>query len=143
VASERYEIDEETAERLIAAARDAMRLSYSPYSGYPVGAALLVDGGHVIAAANIENAAYPVSLCAERAAVAAALSAGYRNLLAIAVASRGDPPAPPCGACRQVLSEFNLEMPVLVAGETGPASRHSLDALLPFSFGPKNLRHDL
>lgn len=137
------ELDQESRERLVLAARDAMRLSYSPYSHYPVGAALLLADGRVMQAANIENAAYPVSLCAERAAVAAALAAGSREFRAIAVASRGDPPAPPCGACRQVLSEFNPGLPVLVAGESGAATLYNLQDLLPWSFGPKHLAHGL
>lgn len=136
-------LDEVSRERLVAAARDAMRLSYSPYSHYPVGAALLLEDGRVVQGANIENAAYPVSLCAERAAVAVALAHGAATFLAVAVASGGDPPAPPCGACRQVLAEFNPTLPVLVAGTSGPASLYRLDELLPWSFGPAHLTHDV
>ncbi len=135
-------MDEETEVRLLQAARAAMALSYAPYSHYPVGAALLLEDGRIVSGANIENAAYPVSLCAERTAVAAALSFGRRDFMAIAVASRGDPPAPPCGACRQVLSEFNPSLRVLVAGESGPAVHHNLADLLPWSFGPRHLGRD-
>src|SRR5579875_1789427 len=136
MATDDGELDQDAQDRLVTAARDAMRLAYAPYSHYPVGAALLLDDGRIIAAANIENAAYPVSLCAERAAVATALAAGGRRFRAVAVASRGDPPAPPCGACRQVLAEFNPDLWVLVAGTSGAATLHRLSALLPLSFGP-------
>jgi cytidine deaminase len=135
--------NDQTEARLLRAAQAAMAMSYSPYSHYPVGAALLLADGRIVSGANIENAAYPVSLCAERAAVAVALAAGQREFAAIAVASRGTPPAPPCGACRQVLSEFNPVLPVLVTGESGPAvARYTLDELLPWSFGPQHLERE-
>ena len=140
-------VDDETAlsgdilESLLARAVQAMDLAYAPYSGYPVGAAILLASGETVVGANIENASYPVSLCAERSAVAHALALGERRLLAVAVASRGEPPAPPCGACRQVLMEFNPDMTVVVGGPTGPWRRFLLRDLLPESFGPGHLGH--
>jgi cytidine deaminase len=129
-------------ERLVAAARAVMAESYSPYSGYPVGAAVLTDGGEIFTGTNVENASYPLSLCAERAAVAAAVSAGRRGLVAVAVATRGEEPGTPCGGCRQVLAEFNPAMTVLVVGQTDSVHTYRLDDLLPHAFTPRVLPHE-
>jgi cytidine deaminase len=127
---------------LIAAARSARALAYAPYSGYRVGAALLTSGGAVVQAANVENASYSLTVCAERAAVVAAIAGGHRRFEAIAVAANGPEPATPCGACRQVLREFPraLELRVLCAGESGDqVVATTLSDLLPNSFGPERL----
>jgi cytidine deaminase len=127
---------------LIAAARSARALAYAPYSGYRVGAALLTSGGAVVQAANVENASYSLTLCAERAAVVAAIAAGHRRFEAIAVAANGPEPATLCGACRQVLREFPraLDLRVLCAAESGErVVVTTLGELLPFSFGPELL----
>ena len=92
--------------KLEAAARAAARLSYSPYSHYPVGAALLAEDGVVVTGCNIENASYGLTNCAERTAVFKAVSEGRRQFAALVIAGGTDTPAYPCGACRQVLSEF-------------------------------------
>jgi cytidine deaminase len=127
---------------LIAAARSARALAYAPYSGYRVGAALLTSGGAVVQAANVENASYSLTVCAERAAVVAAIAAGHRRFEAIAVAADGPEPAALCGACRQVLREFPraLDLRVLCAPESGERMVvTTLGELLPFSFGPELL----
>jgi cytidine deaminase len=127
---------------LIAAARSARALAYAPYSGYRVGAALLTSGGAVVQAANVENASYSLTLCAERAAVVAAIAAGHRRFEAIAVAANGPEPATVCGACRQVLREFPraLDLRVLCAAESGEqVVATTLGELLPTSFGPELL----
>ena len=129
---------------LIAAARAARAFAYAPYSGYRVGAALRVEGGEVVRAANVENASYGLTICAERAAVAAAVAAGYRRFEAIAVAADGAEPASACGACRQVLREFppGPGLRVLLAGESGVGFvATTLDKLLPDGFGPERLGH--
>ncbi len=129
---------------LIAAARAARAFAYAPYSGYRVGAALRVEGGEVVRAANVENASYGLTICAERAAVAAAVAAGHRRFEAIAVAADGPEPASACGACRQVLREFPAGpgLRVLLAGESGDGFvATTLDALLPDGFGPERLGH--
>lgn len=124
----------------MAAARAAMSHAYAPYSGFPVGAAVEAEGGggggarSLYAGVNVENASYPLAICAERTAVGAAVAAGARRLTAVAVASRGEPPATPCGACRQVLAEFNPGMLVLVGGPEGPWARYTLGELLPHPF---------
>jgi len=127
---------------LIAAARSARALAYAPYSGYRVGAALLTSGGAVVQAANVENASYSLTLCAERAAVVAAIAAGHRRFETIAVAANGPEPATLCGACRQVLREFPraLDLRVLCTPESGErVVVTTLGELLPFSFGPELL----
>jgi cytidine deaminase len=129
-------------EELVAAARAARERAYAPYSGYRVGAALLTDGGDIITGANIENASYGLSICAERAAVASAVAAGRRRFEAIAVAGPGPDPVTPCGACRQVLREFprGVDLEVVCVGEAGErVLATTLGALLPDSFGPGNL----
>ncbi len=123
---------------LVARAAEARRWSYSPYSGYKVGAALLAASGKIYDGANIENAAYPESLCAERVAIFKAVSEGEREFTAIAVATENG--GFPCGACRQVMSEFALEMIVLIAdGQGAILRRTTVRELLPNSFGPAHL----
>lgn len=122
---------------LVARAAEARRWSYSPYSGYKVGAALLAASGKIYDGANIENAAYPESLCAERVAIFKAVSEGEREFTAIAVATENG--GFPCGACRQVMSEFALEMIVLIAdGQGAILRRTTVRELLPNSFGCKS-----
>jgi len=105
-------------QRLSAAARAAVEASYSPYSRFRVGAALLCPDGTIVTGANVENRSYGLTLCAERAAVAAAVSGGHRSFLAVAVFTPDSAQAvAPCGACRQVLSEFaGPQTPVLMRG---------------------------
>ena len=131
------------AAELVAAARAARERAYAPYSGFRVGAALLTAQGDVVTAANVENASYGLAICAERSAVVAAVAAGSRRFLSIAVAGNGPEPVTPCGACRQVLREFpeGVDLEVLSAGETGDKLvTTTLGALLPDSFGPEALR---
>ena len=117
---------------------EAMHQAYAPYSKFPVGVAGLVDDGRIVSGCNVENASYGLTICAERAAVAAAVSAGVRRIRRAVVVTDSDPPAAPCGACRQVLSEFGPDMTV---DAIGPArsSRWSLRDLLPAAFGPEQL----
>lgn len=119
---------------LIAQAKEAAKQAYSPYSGYRVGAALITKGGKVFTGCNIENASYSLTICAERSAVAQAVSAGETEFLAIAVYVDSEKIFPPCGACRQVLMEFSPKMKVIFANDV---ERHktTLEELLPHSFG--------
>lgn len=109
-------------------ARAARADSYSPYSRFAVGAALLTKSGKVYTGANIENGAYPSSMCAERVAVFKAVNDGEREFAAIAVT------AAPCGACRQVLSEFSDGSLEIITEDMGEVATHRLDELLPYSF---------
>lgn len=120
---------------LAGAARQARRRAYAPYSGFRVGAAVRA-GGRVYTGANVENASYGLTICAERIAAAAAALDGARRLEAVAVASGTAPPTPPCGTCLQALSEFaGPELPVLLVGARGSCVETRLGDLLPHAFG--------
>ena len=119
-------------------AADAAKSAYAPYSQFQVGAAILSENGEVFTGCNVENASYGLSMCAERTAVFKAISHGARKLTAIAVASPGG--ASPCGACRQVLNEFDPDITVYLGNEKGQLIREtSIRQLLPDAFGPENL----
>ena len=124
---------------LIDTARQYLKNSYSPYSNYPVGAAVLAEDGLVYGGTNIENSAHPSGLCAERVAINKAISEGNRRLLAVAVVTRNA--GAPCGACRQVMREFaSLDIPVILTTvEDGLEEEFTLGDLLPRSFGPEDL----
>jgi cytidine deaminase len=128
----------ERIDELVAAAGEAMRRAYAPYSDFHVGAAILA-GGTVFTGQNIENASYPVSVCAERNAVAAMIDAGERRIDAVAVVTAADTPTPPCGACRQVLWEFGPESIVVAETTAGTRLTWALEDLLPAAFGPDDL----
>ncbi len=122
---------------LIARAAAVRTSAYVPYSGFPVGAALLAADGRIYTACNVENASYGLTLCAERNAVACAVSDGQRDFAIIAVVSEGG--VTPCGACRQVLAEFSPNMRVVVADANGSWKEYSVRQLLPDAFGPGDL----
>jgi cytidine deaminase len=125
---------------LVAAARAARERAYAPYSNFLVGAAVETDDGEVFAAPNIENASYPMSVCAERNAVAGAVAAGHRRIVTVAVMGSGDAPTPPCGGCRQVLYEFGGPgLAVIVESPSGERRTFTLNDLLPEAFGPDDL----
>lgn len=124
---------------LISAARSAQARAYAPYSKFRVGAALESVDGDVFLGCNVENASYGLTICAERAAVCAAVSAGVTRFRRAVVVSDVDPPAAPCGACRQVLAEFGLDLPIDGVGSKGVV-RWRLSDLLPVAFGPEQLR---
>lgn len=120
-------------EQLLSLAREAMQNAYAPYSRYKVGACLLTEDGRVFQGANLENASFGLTICAERAAVCAAISKGARRFHAIAIAASGDAPWP-CGACRQVLSEFSPDLRVLITWGEGQTEESTLSSLLPHQF---------
>jgi cytidine deaminase len=126
-------------DRLVAAARAVQAQAYAPYSRYRVGAAIETEDGTIYVGCNVENASYGLTNCAERVAVGAAVSAGARRFRRVVVVTDSDPPAPPCGACRQVLLEFG---PDLVVESVGPrrSMRWVLGDLLPASFGSEMLQ---
>lgn len=126
---------------LLALARAAAERAYVPYSRFPVGAALRTVTGEIFTGANLENASYGLTVCAERTAVFAAALAGHREIAAIAVVAPRAPRASPCGACRQVLNEFAPrvgEMSVVLESDDG-AVETTLAILLPMAFGPRDL----
>jgi len=122
------------AEILLKKARIAAERAYAPYSNFKVGAALLMSDGSVILGCNIENASYGMTMCAERNAIAGMVSIGHLDPVAIAVAGgNSSAPCPPCGACRQVLAEFNPDMPVVLESPNKIIVM-SVNELLPLSF---------
>lgn len=139
--------------KLIEGAFEAKKYSYSPYSKFPVGAALLAKDGSIIKGANVENASYGGTICAERTAIVKAVSEGIREFIGLAVVTNVGSAISPCGICRQVIREFcSLDMPILlVPGDypqpPAPGSGYSeggvkettLGILLPDSFGPEHL----
>lgn len=119
---------------LLEKAKEASAFTYSPYSDFPVGAALLCRNGKIFSGANVENRSYGLTNCAERTAIFSAVSAGESEFEAIAVyCSAADYPVPPCGACRQVLSEFaGPDFTVIFSGSKGEAVTATLKELYPF-----------
>jgi cytidine deaminase len=129
-----------TDEELIALARQARAQAYAGYSNFPVGAALLSRSGRVFSGCNVENAAYPLTTCAERTAVTKAVSEGERSFEAIAVVTATG--ASPCGACRQILREFggpDGDLRVIIADLDGNAETYTIAELLPAGFAPDQL----
>lgn len=128
---------------LIAAATQARELAHAPYSRFPVGAAVLTASGRVFAGANVENASYGLSVCAERVAIWKAVTEGETEIVAVAVVTTSG--VSPCGACRQVMAEFASRVKglagvrVLVADLSGRCVEYTLDDLLPAAFTPANL----
>jgi cytidine deaminase len=124
---------------LVRRARAVMANAYAPYSKFHVGAALEAEDGSVHVGCNVENASYGLTICAERMAVGAAVAAGKRKLARLVVATAVEPPATPCGACRQLLAEFGLDLEIIAVG---PASerRWRLRELLPEAFTRESLR---
>ena len=131
-------ITPEQQDDLIRQAQQARARAYAPYSGYAVGAAALAASGRIYPGANVENAAYPSGICAERAAVFNAIGAGERQIVAVAVATQNG--GTPCGSCRQVLSEFGPEADVIMVDAEGRiAAQMTVAELLPRAFGASHL----
>lgn len=134
-------LNDQTREELIHLAIEARKRAYAPYSNYPVGAALLCASGKIFTGVNVENAAYPTTICAERVAVFKAVSEGERKFVAIAVVTANG--GSPCGSCRQVLAEFGLETRVLIADSQGRVVQDvDVAGLLPGAFRPEHLVDD-
>jgi len=131
-------MNDDNRRTLIARAMAARARAYAPYSKYHVGAALRAASGKVYDGANVENAVYPAGICAERTALVKAVSEGERKFEAIAIATSNG--GSPCGVCRQMLSEFGLDLIVLVVDDKGALVHETtLRDLLPRAFGPKDL----
>jgi cytidine deaminase len=124
---------------LLAAARAARERAYAPYSRFPVGAAALTASGRVFPGCNVENAAYPSTLCAERVALTSAYAAGERDIVALAVVADTAGPVSPCGTCRQVIHELAPRCIVVLASTRGPTLQTTPQALLPSGFTAESL----
>lgn len=127
-----------TDEELIAVAKKYREFSYSPYSKFKVGAAVLTKQGHVYGGCNIENSSYPVTNCAERTAIFKAVSEGEKEFEAIALIADTEGPCSPCGACRQVMGEFHINK-IIMANLKGDKKVVTLEEVLPFAFSEKDL----
>jgi cytidine deaminase len=130
--------DAELLARLVTAARSARERAYAPYSKYRVGAAIATKSGSIFTGTNVENASYPAGICAERSAISQMVAAGEREPIACAVATGGPRAGSPCGICRQVLSEFVRDMPIVLVAEHGgrlTKRATTLAKLLPDAFG--------
>jgi len=133
------DLSDEERRLLIDLAIEARRRAYAPYSNYPVGAALRTKSGRVFTGCNVENAAYPTGMCAERVAVFKAVSEGEREFEVLAVVTSNG--GSPCGGCRQVLAEFGLDTLVLIADGQGQLVQQTTVAgMLPGAFTPKDLQ---
>ena len=125
---------------LLKKAKEVSDYSYSPYSKFPVGAALLTDENKVFTGTNVENSSYGLCLCAERIAVGQAVSSGFKNFKAIAIIGQKAKPCNPCGACLQVLSEFGPEMELILEDKEGQPIVKTLRDFLPNMFTPDSLQ---
>lgn len=135
-----FSIPTDELKSLVSAASEARDLSYSPYSKFRVGCAVLTSSNKIIKGANVENASYGAVICAERTAISRALMEGHRKFRAIAISSDQADPITPCGICRQFIREFGTDTPVFMTSADGKLTvEKSLAELLPMSFGPENL----
>ncbi|ELW68529.1 cytidine deaminase [Tupaia chinensis] len=131
----------ELVQQLLLSSREAKKSAYCPYSHFPVGAALLTEDGRIFTGCNVENACYPLGVCAERTALQKAISEGYKRFRAIAISSDlQDDFISPCGACRQVMREFGTSWAVYMTKPDGTYVVRTVQELLPCSFGPEDLQ---
>lgn len=129
--------------QLIDEAKKIREKAYTPYSKFPVGAALLTEDGTLYTGCNIENAAYPVTCCAERVAIFKAISDGHYNFEKLAVVADTKRPVPPCGSCRQVMSEFfNSDVAIYTTNLHGETKAFTMEEILPFSFASSDLPNE-
>ncbi len=133
----RLEFTQEIQDKLTTAALEAQANAYSPYSNFPVGAAVMTQEGSIFTGCNVENASYGLTVCAERNAIAASVAAGHLNIFAIAVVTSAPFVARPCGACRQVICEFSSEdrpATIVSVASNGDAVVQTINDLLPDRF---------
>lgn len=127
-------LDKKTEDTLVEAALRARLRAYAPYSRFLVGAALLTEDGILVEGTNVENASYGLCICAERTAIAYAVSQGHTRIAAIAVATGSSPPSPPCGMCRQVIAEFATDAAIILVNPQGARTRTTLKRIFPGTF---------
>jgi cytidine deaminase len=132
-------LDQETQSRLLKEARSAQRRAYAPYSNFRVGAAILTDKGQIVTGCNVENASYGLTICAERNAIGQCVIMEAGKPLACVVVGPTAGPLAPCGACRQVLLEFNPQMQIICVGADGTSAEFLAKDLLPHAFSESDL----
>jgi len=137
------EVPKSLIARLEDAARKAATYSYCPYSKFPVGAAVLADGGEIFSGCNIENASFGLTTCAERTAIFQAVSNGFRRIAAVVLYTPTSRPVSPCGACRQVIQEFGPDARVMSICNGSGRIETTIQSLLPEAFGPHDLDESL
>ena len=125
--------------RLINAARKVRDNAYAPYSGFKVGAAIVAEDGRIFVGCNVENASYGLTICAERNAIASLVASGNRIPVSIAIVAKEGVICPPCGACRQALSEFNPELEIIMESQGNGFKVYKLSEILPLSFSTKDI----
>jgi cytidine deaminase len=130
-------LDEQSKRKLIEEAHKAREHAYAPYSKFKVGAAVLTNNGNIFTGSNIENASYGATICAERVAAYKAVSAGQRDIIAVAVIADLKEPVPPCGICRQVLVEFGPDAEIIMLNLQGQERSEKISKLLPYAFSLK------
>ena len=124
---------------LISAARKVRDNAYAPYSGFKVGAAVIAEDGNIFTGCNVENASYGLTICAERNALSSLIASGNRRPVSIAIVAKDGELCPPCGACRQVLMEFNPNMEIVLESGGGKFETYKLSDILPLSFSATDL----
>lgn len=135
-------MDKNMPSELLMVAKKARLNAYAPYSNYRVGCAILLENGNVVLGVNVENASYGATICAERSAITAIVSHGFKDQIkAVAVVTESSPPGSPCGLCRQVLGEFmDPETPIILGNEQGESVLTNLKELVPMAFNRHALR---
>ena len=127
-------LTDELTRTLVTEAKAAMQDAHATYSNFTVGAALLMEDGSIVRGANIENASFGATICAERSAIASALSQGKRGIKAVAVSNATDTKITPCGICRQVIYEYGTDIPIICSNQSGEYMIHTISELLPHAF---------
>jgi len=130
---------DDTKYMLINAARNTRDNAYAPYSGFKVGAAIVAEDGNIYVGCNVENASYGLTVCAERNAIASLIASGNRFPISIAIVAKDGVLCPPCGACRQVLTEFNPNLEIILESGDKSFELFKLNEILPLSFSTKDL----
>jgi cytidine deaminase len=133
------DLNEEQLAEMILSAKNVSKVSYSPYSKFPVGAAVITKDGQIFKGCNVENASYGLSICAERTAIFHMVAQGKRQIAAVVIYTPTATPATPCGACRQVISEFGPDALIIGVCDGPAVFTKKLSELLPAAFGPDNL----
>ena len=128
-------LDDDIIRSLKSAAKAASKNAYAPHSGFPVGAAILSADGHIFSGCNVENASYGLTICAERAAICQMIASGDQKLRAVLVYTPTQTPTPPCGACRQVISEIGPQAEIYCVCDSSITLHQTIASLLPSSFG--------